>query len=156
MVRVSDDQNKMCNKVVSDMGVKRPLAWESQTTDLRKEEALTRLLPDWHVRRQNGSHRAYLCLDKQGVALICTQKLSLLADHINKMAGDKSETVSETALYYALTNDGTGLNGARVKYRWKVVPLTLEEAAREFNSLRPNYERATILGAKQCVQTTCA
>ena len=139
------------------MGVKRPLSWESQTTDLRKEEALARLLPDWHVRRQNGSHRAYLCLDKHRDALICTQKLSLLADHINKMAVDKSERVSETALYYALTNDGRGLNGGNVKYRWRVLPLTLDETPREFNSLRPNYERATILGAKQCVQTTmCA
>ena len=139
------------------MGVKRPLFWESQTIDLRKEEALARLLPDWHVRRQNGSHRAYLCLDKHRGALICTQKLSLLADHINKMAVDKSERVSETALYYALTNDGKGLNGGNVKYRWRVLPLTLDEATREFNSLRPNYERATILGAKQCVQTTmCA
>lgn len=139
------------------MGVKRPLSWECQTTHLRKEEALARLLPDWHVRRQNGSHRAYLCLDKQGGALICTQKLSLLADHINKMAGDKSERVSETALYYALFNDGKGLNGGKVKYRWKVIPLTLEDATREFNSLRPSYERATVLGAKQCVQTkVCA
>ena len=139
------------------MGVKRPLFWESTTLDLRKGEALTRLLPDWHVRRQNGTHRAYLCLDKHRDALICTQKLSLLADHINKMAGDKSERVSETALYYALQNDGKGLNGGNVKYRWRVITLTLDEAAREFNSLRPKYERATILGAKQCVQTSiCA
>ena len=140
------------------MGIKRPLSWESQTTDLRKEEALARLLPDWHVRRQNGKHRAYLCLDKRGDVLICTQKLSLLAEHINSMAGeDRAERVSETALYYACSNDGSGLNGAHVKYRWKVLPLTLEDAIREFNTKRPNYQGATILGAKQCVQTTiCA
>ena len=66
------------------MGVRRPYAWESQTTHLQKDERLTTLRPDWHVRRgRDGLHKAYLCTDKRGTHLICTQKLPLLAEHIN-------------------------------------------------------------------------
>jgi hypothetical protein len=138
------------------MGVAKPLTWEPQMTTLRADEILENWRPDWHVRRKNGEHAAYICWDTKSNELICTQKLSLLAKHINSTADDKMSRVSETALYYALSNDGHGLNGGCVKYRWRVRPFRLEEAIHEFNNNRPFYKKAMVLGAKQCVQTKVA
>ena len=138
------------------MGVKRPLPWESQETTLRVNEELQDLQPDWHVRRHCGEHTAYVVFDKRLENLICSQKLSLIAQHISAIAGgDKADSVSETALYNALSNDGgnKSLNGGHVKYRWRVRPFTLKEAVDEFNSHKPLYQRATVLGSKQAVQT---
>lgn len=137
------------------MGVKRPYAWESQTTVLKPNESLVDLRADWHVRRgKEGQLKAYLCQDKRREHLICTQKLSLLADHINQLVGDdRAERITAVALYNALSNDGQGLNGGFVKHRWAVSPLSLEDAIPAFESSRPMYQTATILGSKQCVQT---
>ena len=138
------------------MGVKRPLCWESQTTVLRPEERLAQLRPDYHVRRgKDGEHKAFLCEDKQRRHLICTQKLTLLADHINKLVGDgdKSDRISATSLYNILTNDGSGLNSGFSKHRWKVRSYPLDRVIEEFESTRQSFEIATVLGSKQCVQT---
>ena len=138
------------------MGVKRPLCWESQTTVLRPEERLAQLRPDYHVRRgKDGEHKAFLCEDKQRRHLICTQKLTLLAEHINKLVGDgdRSDRISATSLYNILTNDGSGLNSGFSKHRWKVRSYPLDSVIEEFESTRPSFEIATVLGSKQCVQT---
>lgn len=137
--------------------IKRPLIWESQTTILRPEERLARLRPDYHVRRgRNGEHMAYLCEDKQRQHLICTQKLTLLADHINKLVsdGDRADRISATSLYNVVYNDGSGLNSGFSKHRWRVRSYPLDRVIQEFESTRPSFETATVLGSKQCVQTT--
>ena len=137
------------------MVVKRPLPWEPQETTLRQNEELQDLQPDYHVRRQCGEHTCYLVFDKRQERLICSQKLSLIAQHISSMAEDRSDRVSETALYNALSNDGgdKSINGGHVKYRWRVRPYPLKEAVHEFNSRRPLYQTATVLGSRQAVQT---
>ena len=138
------------------MGTKRPLVWESQTTILRPEERLAQLRPDWHVRRgRDGQHKAFLCEDKRGQHLICTQKLTLLADHINKLVGDdRADRISATSLYNVLYNDGSGLNSGFSKHRWRVRSYPLDRVIEEFESTRQAFETATVLGSKQCVQTT--
>jgi hypothetical protein len=134
------------------MGVRRPYAWESQTTHLQKDERLTTLRPDWHVRRgRDGLHKAYLCTDKRGTHLICTQKLPLLAEHINRLVGDKTEQISPTALYNAVTNDGSGLNGGHCKLRWRVRAYPLEDAIAVFESARTSFDTVTVLGSKQSI-----
>ena len=139
------------------MGVKRPLHSESQTTTLRPEERLAALRPDWHVRRgKDGEHKVFICEDKRGTHLICTQKLTLLAEHISKLAGDDtSERISATSLFNILTNRyGNHLNSGFSKHRWRVRAYPLDDRAVEvFESSRRSFETATVLGSKQCLQT---
>lgn len=138
------------------MGVKRPLDWESQTTELRPQERLVKLRPDWHVRRgRDGEHKVFLCEDKRGEHLICTQKLTLLAKHINQLVGDdRAERISATSLYNVLTNDGGGLNGAYSKHRWRVRAYPLDHRAIDaFESSRQSFQKATVLGSKLSLQT---
>ena len=138
------------------MGIKRPLVWESQTTVLGPGERLARLRPDYHVRRgRDGEHTAYLCEDKQRQHLICTQKLTLLAEHINELVGDgdRADRISATSLYNIVTNDGSGLNSGFSKHRWRVRCYPLDRVIEEFENARKHFETATVLGSKQCLQT---
>ena len=136
------------------MGIKRPLAWESQMTVLRPEERLTQLRPDWHVRRaRDGDCRVFICEDKYGRHLLLAQKVTLLADHLSKIAKDKSEQISTTSLYNILSNDGSGINCGYSKHRWKLRAYPLEEAVEAFESARQSFDTATVLGSKSCVHT---
>ena len=136
------------------MGVKRPLFWESTTTVLRPEEHIKQLQPDWHSRRGRGvEHRVYLCQDKRGEHLLLSSKVTLLAEHLSKLARDRSEQISTTSLYNILSNDGSGLNGGFAKHRWKLSVYPIEEGVEAFESTRSSFQTATVLGSKACLKT---
>ena len=136
------------------MGVAKPYAWESKTTVLKPEEKVLRWRPDHHARRgKGGEHVAYICEDKQGGHIIVTQKIPLLAEHINKLVGDRSERISVTSLYNGTSNEGTGLNAGFTKYRWRIRVYPLDKAVKEFENNRHCFESATVLGTKACLQT---
>ena len=136
------------------MGVKQPMFWESTTTVLRPEERLTRIRPDWHARKaRDGERRVFLCEDKLNRQLLLSQKVTLLAEHLSKMAGDRSERISTTAIYNILKNDGSGLNCGYAKHRWRVRAYPMEEGVEAFESARASFQTATILGSKACLQT---
>ena len=134
--------------------VKRPLVWESQTTVLRKGEKLTRLSPDWKARRaRDGDRRVFICEDKYGHSLLMAQKVTLLAEHLTKVAKDKSEAISTTSLYNILSNNGSGLNSGYSKHRWRLRAYPIDKAVDAFESARDAYDTAIVLGSKACVQT---
>ena len=136
------------------MGIKRPLAWESQVTILRPNEKLTQLRPDWHVRRsRDGDRKVFVCYDKHGRQILLSQKVTLLAEHLSKIAKDKGESISTTSLYNIVTNDGKGLNCGFSKHRYKVECHSLEDAVEVFESARKSFDTATVLGSKSCLQT---
>ena len=137
------------------MGIKRPLFWESTTTVLHPNERLTQLFPDWHTRRAiGGENRVFMCEDKYGFHLLLSQKVTLLADHISKIASDRSERISTTSLYSCLENDGTGLNGGYAKHRWKLKSYPRERAVEAFEAARAPFKTVTILGSKSCIKTS--
>jgi hypothetical protein len=134
--------------------VKKPLLWESQTTVLRPGEKLTRLSPDWKARRtRDGDRRVFICEDKYGHKVLLAQKVTLLAEHLSKIARDKSEAISTTSLYNILGNDGTGLNCGYSKHRWKVRAYPIDKAVDAFESAREAHDTAVVLGSKACMQT---
>ena len=136
------------------MGIKRPLCWESQATILRPGEQLTRLQPDWKARRtRDGEHRVFLCEDRYGRQLLLAQKVTLLAEHLTKIASNQSERISTTSLYNIISNDGCGLNGGFSKHRYRVKSLPLEQGVQAFESARQSFDSAVVLGSKSCLQT---
>ena len=136
--------------------IRKPHVWESQTTTLRPGERLTKMYPDWHVRRgKDGELKAYLCEDKRGVHLLLSSKLSLLAEHISRIACDEGDCVSVAALYKTLSNNGLGVNRAYAKHRWRVRPVSVEDAPDEFEGKREGFEMATVLASKASVRTAC-
>ena len=136
------------------MGIKRPLCWESQATILRPGEQLTKLQPDWKARRtRDGEHRVFLCEDRYGRQLLLAQKVTLLAEHLTKIASNQSERISTTSLYNIISNDGCGLNGGFSKHRYRVKSLPLEQGVQAFESARQSFDSAVVLGSKSCLQT---
>jgi hypothetical protein len=137
------------------MGVgRKPLFWESTTTVLRADEHVKKLHPDWHSRRtRDAEHRVYVCEDKRGEHILLASKVTLLAEHLSKLACDRSEKISTTSLYNVLQNDGTGLNGGYAKHRWKCRAFPITEGVETFESARTSFQTATILGSKSCLQT---
>ena len=132
------------------MGIKRPFEYENIETELHPNQRIARLLPDWHVRRRNGQHQLYICMDKRRIHLIAAQKLNLLASHISKLAGDdRSECITSVSLCKLLNESKVTLNGGYSKMRWAVRALPLDEGGlKEFESSRKGFERATILGSR--------
>ena len=137
------------------MGIKRPLFWDSTTTVLGPEERLTALIPDWHTRRaKGGENRVFLCEDKYGRHLLLSQKITLLADHLSNIAGDRSEKISSTSLYNCLHNDGSGSSCGYAKHRWKVRSFPREKAVEAFEAARAPFKTATVLGSRSCLKTS--
>ena len=95
----------------------------------------------------------FICEDKHGHSLLLAQKVTLLAEHLSKIAKDKSETISTTSLYNILSNDGSGLNCGYSKHRWKLSAYPIDKAVDAFESAREAYDTAVVLGSKACVQT---
>ena len=123
-------------------------------TILRPGEHLTNLQPDWKARRtRDGEHRVFLCEDRYARQLLLAQKVTLLADHLSKLAPDRSARISTTSLYNIISNDGSGLNGGYSKHRYKVKALPLEHAVEAFELARQSFESAVVLGSKSCLQT---
>ena len=136
--------------------MRKPHAFENHTTTLRDGERLTSLRPDYHVRRgKDGALNVYLCEDKRKQHLLLSSKLKLLAEHIAIITADETEHVSVAALYKTLRN--TGMNGAHaLKHRWRVRPVSVDDAVIEFEGKRPSFETATVLASKQSLRTVCA
>ena len=117
---------------------------------------LTGIRKEYHTRRSPklGSNPAYLIEDKQRRQLILSQKLALLREHINsQVAADHTERVSITGLHQILSSNGK-LTGGFTKYRFRVHEFTLEEAAKEFESLRHEHEKSVIVGSPSCYYVT--
>ena len=130
----------------------RPLFWESSTLEILPHERLAAMRPDWHVRRRNGRHLAFLCEDIHGEHLLCSQKLCLMADHINKLAKSGAERITVPSLYNVLWARDGKLNHGWSKHRWRVVAHPLEEIADAFESARKGYQKSTVLGSRQCIE----
>ena len=123
-------------------------------TVLQPTEKLTKLRPDWKVRRtRDGDHRVFLCEDRVARQLLLAQKVTLLAEHLSKLAADRSSRISTTSLYNIISNDGSGLNGGYSKHRYKVTALPLRQAVEEFEAARSSFDSAVVLGSKSCLQT---
>ena len=123
-------------------------------TILAPEERLYQLRPDWKSRRtRDGEHRVFLCEDRHARQLLLSQKVTLLAEHLSKLAPDRSSRVSTTSLYNILSNDGSGLNGGYSKFRYRVQAMNLEQGVAAFESARPSFDSAVVLGSKSCLQT---
>lgn len=135
------------------MVVKSP--FESQVTELLPNQQILRFLPDHHVRKKNGEHQLYVALDKQGIHLIASQKLSLLSEYISKLAGeDRCGRISAVSLYKTLSGEAKGtVNGGYSKMRWKLLsyPLDSSSGMADFEGFRASFKNVTILGSKGSV-----
>jgi hypothetical protein len=95
----------------------------------------------------------YLVSCKYGTVLLISQRLPLLASYLNTVAVDRASRVSVPALYQICDCDANRVGGY-TKNRWRVRFVPLEEATACFEAARAHFERALILGARQCYQVS--
>ena len=103
------------------------------------------------IQRERRTRRegAYLAEDKHRRLLILTQKLPVLAAHLNSLAKDRADCVSVPALYANLGATDNRVGGF-TKHRWKVTRASFEEACARFEEARGRFDQAVILGPRAC------
>ena len=128
-----------------------------QSVYLKPEERVAKILPDYHVRKQQGQLWGYVVEDKQQEWCILSQKLQLICDHINTLVKDRPDKVSLTGLYDILSvldDNPRSRTGAYSKHRWKVRRFTLDELANAFEETRgKGFQHSIVLASTSIVNT---
>ena len=120
---------------------------------LAPNERVSRIAKEHHVRKQkNGRYVAYIVEDKFAQHLLLGQKLSSLVDAINELVPDKPDRVSLPGLYQSMGSKSER-TGAYTKYRWKIHPYDIDEAADAFESVRSDFREASVIGTPECYDT---
>lgn len=128
------------------------VAMKPENIKIKSNEQLGKIKKDYHVRSREGKHWVYMCEDKTRNHLVVSQKIQLISDYINdSIIIDPHERVSMAGLYQIIGSAGNKVNGYS-KFRWKVQPYVLENAAEAFNSLRSHYEHPVVIGTPSCYE----
>jgi len=102
-----------------------------------------------HARKRAGKQICYICADRYSRHLILSQKLSTLSAYLNSL--EDADTVTTSGLFEAMSSSGPRTGGL-AKYRWRVVPVPIEDAPSELDRLRKTgcFNKVAILGPEEC------
>ena len=119
---------------------------------LEPTQRLAGVKKEWHTRKQHGREVCYVASDRMNQWLLITQKLPLLAAHINSLADGPADLVSTTALYDGADRRETASRvGSLIKGRWSVKTVDLERATEVFESARTgNVQAACVASEPAC------
>ena len=130
----------------------RLILYDARMRCLREHESVLAVRKERHARRRKGESVCYMCIDRHLKHLILSQKLPTLGAYMNSIVGLDSPSVS--SLYDAVSMFGR-TNGYS-KYRWRVVPVSIEDVPQALRVVRKRdaFEQITLLGPDECYVVT--
>ena len=120
-----------------------------QTRVLSEGERVGAVRKERHARKRAGKQVCYVCADKYSRHLILSQKLPTLSAYLNSL--EDADKVTTSGLFEAMSSSGPRTGGL-AKYRWRVVPVPIEDAPLELDRARKdgNFKNVAILGPEEC------
>ena len=113
---------------------------------------ISKIRKEYHTRKQKENDRGnivYIVEDKLTQWCLLGQKLSGLVNAINTIVDSKPDRVSLPGLYQSSKRGAVSYT----KYRWKIVPYPIDEAAAVFEDRRGRFDRVAVIGDLGCYST---